>query len=66
VVAALLLLLGVIVLAWGLDLVVTADQDEEGARGFVGWILLVGGVVLSGVALATFFRLARRNDRAPS
>jgi len=29
-------LIGAFVFAWGLSLVLTADQDEEGARGFFG------------------------------
>ena len=45
---ALLVAVGALLFAWGLGLVLTAGQDEEGARGFFGWIFLVFGLVVAG------------------
>jgi hypothetical protein len=56
----LLLLPALLLFAWGLGLVVTADQDSEGVRGVFGWILLVSGVALITAASWTIVRARRR------
>ena len=56
----LVLLLAVLLFAWGLGLVVTADQDTEGVRGMFGWIFLVSGVVLIAASSFAFVRGRRR------
>jgi hypothetical protein len=55
-----LLLVAVLVFAWGLGLVITADQDTEGVRGTFGWIFLVSGLVLGGASSWAFVRMRRR------
>lgn len=55
--AWLALLPGALLLAWGIALVATADQDTEGVRGMFGWIFLVGGLAISGTAT---WAIARR------
>jgi hypothetical protein len=53
-------LIGAFVFAWGLSLVLTADQDEEGARGFFGWIILLADGAIAGLSLGTFLALRHR------
>jgi len=55
-----LFLPAMLLFAWGVALVITADQDTEGVRGTFGWIFLVAGLVLGGVSIRTLIRAPRR------
>jgi hypothetical protein len=50
----------VLLFAWGLGLLVSADEDPEGARGMFGWIFLLAGLALIAACAWAIARTRRR------